>query len=160
MVLFSAYMSRGERYLIHSTFISFTKGLYSHKCLITFSFVPTPSVPQARRGSVKPAAFKSKRPAKPPRSTSQPVGRENLFLAAFQQQRIDQKSRYWRGRHIFLSLRSWIRNAFPTIRDKKAEDLWIWLKKDKTYSNLALVWNIFLTTKPQINIQCLSWLMN
>lgn len=52
----------------------------NHKCPITFSLVPTPSVPEARRGSLKPAAFKSKRPAKPPRSTVQPVGQETSYL--------------------------------------------------------------------------------
>lgn len=92
MLLFSAYMSRGERYLIHSKFVSFTKGLYSRKCLITFSFVPTPSVPQARRGSVKPAAFKSKRPAKPPRSTSQPVGEKIYFLLHFNSKGLIKKA--------------------------------------------------------------------
>lgn len=82
MVHVSAYMSKGQNiYSKLNSLLSFTKGLYSERCLITFNLVPTPSVPQARRGSLKPAAFKSKRPAKPPRSTSQPVGEEiNYFL--------------------------------------------------------------------------------
>ncbi len=39
---------------------------------LTFSLVPTPSVPDTRMGSVNPAAFRSKRPAKPPSSALQP----------------------------------------------------------------------------------------
>lgn len=61
-------------YLVYSKFsIIHKRPLINHiGYLLTFSLVPTPSVPLARRGSLKPAAFKSKRPAKPPRSTSQP----------------------------------------------------------------------------------------
>ena len=38
----------------------------------TFSLVPTPSVPDTRTGSTKPAAFRSKSPAKPPSSALHP----------------------------------------------------------------------------------------
>lgn len=63
--------------------LSSTRGLCSQRCLVTFSFVPTPSVPQTSRGSWKPAAIRSKRPAKPPRSTSQPVGEEINYSKHF-----------------------------------------------------------------------------
>ena len=85
MVFFSACMSKRENtHLTHSKSpLSSTRGLCSQRCLVTFSFVPTPSVPQASRGSLKPAARKSQRPAKPPRSTSQPVGEEINYLTHF-----------------------------------------------------------------------------
>ncbi len=44
------------------------------------SFVPTPSVPATRTGSLKPAAFRSNNPPKPPRSASAP-GRRVAFAA-------------------------------------------------------------------------------
>lgn len=43
----------------------------------TLSLVPTPSVPDTRIGSMKPAAFRSNSPAKPPSSALQPGGIEN-----------------------------------------------------------------------------------
>lgn len=48
----------------------------SHRCP-TLSLVPTPSVPDTRIGSMKPAAFRSNRPAKPPSSALQPGGIES-----------------------------------------------------------------------------------
>ena len=48
------------------------KWQFSLVCL-TLSFVPTPSAPLTSKGSVKPAALRSKRPPNPPRSAVQPL---------------------------------------------------------------------------------------
>lgn len=45
----------------------------------TLSLVPTPSVPDTRIGSTKPAAFRSNSPAKPPSSALHPGGKKKKY---------------------------------------------------------------------------------
>ena len=49
-----------------------------------------------------------------------------------------------------MSLRSWIRNAF-NVRDKKAEHCEFGLNRARLNSNLALIWNIFLSKLQSTN---------
>lgn len=55
---------------------------------------------------MKPAAFKSKRPAKPPRSTSQPNGEEINYLLHF------KRIKHGYTSHFFISMVT-VRDAFP-----------------------------------------------
>src|SRR5438093_13680262 len=57
-----------------------------------FSFVPTPSVEATRTGSRNPAAFRSNRPPKPPRSASAPARRVALANGAMRATRASPAS--------------------------------------------------------------------
>lgn len=49
----------------------------------TLSLVPTPSVPDTRIGSTKPAAFRSNSPAKPPSSALHPGEKKKIQLQSW-----------------------------------------------------------------------------
>lgn len=56
----------------HKLWDGLPKRFWLWEVFYTLSLVPTPSVPDTRIGSTKPAAFKSKSPANPPSSALQP----------------------------------------------------------------------------------------
>lgn len=78
--------------------------------------MPTPSVPDTRIGSMKPAAFRSNSPAKPPSSALQPDGR---------------KSERWSGPSVCLL--GWMQRKDLKFQSKK-----FIAEKEKTVSHSCL----------------------
>lgn len=67
-------------------------------------------------------------------------------------QRTDQENNYiQKGQTYLFEFKIMDKNAFLNIRDKKGEDHGFGLNRARLNSNLALIWNIFLSKLQSAN---------